>query len=156
MEIISEENISNNYSETSDLGKKTAENILKRGSSGKAVVLGLEGELGAGKTAFIQGFSKGLKIKQRVISPTFVIMNVFPLKNRNFKRFYHFDCYRINDYKEIENLGFKDIISDPQNIVCIEWSERIKSILPKNTIRFIFSIEGENKRKIKVLNYGKG
>ena len=109
-----------------------------------ARVVALVGDLGAGKTTFTQGFARGLGIKRRAISPTFLIFRVYRIPHLKFsrvlrpasyiQRFYHVDAYRLHSPKEILALGFKKILADPQNIVIIEWAERIKKILPKNTI----------------------
>lgn len=143
--------LTEDYLETQDIGMALAETIE---AQDKAIVLGLSGDLGAGKTTFLQGFAKGLGIKEKVISPTFVIMNRFDIKKGKFKNFYHFDCYRIERAKEMENLGFEEIISDPKNIVCIEWPEKIKKILPLDLISIRFNIlEGDNREII--IDYGK-
>ena len=139
-------------SETKKLGKALAKKVQKIRNK-KALVFGLQGDLGGGKTTFLQGFAKGLGIKQKVLSPTFLIMKRFKLKTpaiRQFSNFYHFDCYRIQKPKEVLDLGFKKIISDPKNIIAIEWAERIKKIMPKNTIWINFEFIDKNKRKIKI------
>lgn len=91
-----------------------AKEILKTtpGNS-KAFILALEGNLGTGKTTFLQGFAKGLGIRDRILSPTFVLMKKFKIKNdslttNKIKYFIHFDCYRIEKPKEILDLGFKE------------------------------------------------
>jgi len=127
--------------QTRNAGIKIAKEILGRGPSKKAVVLGLVGDLGGGKTTFLQGFAKGLGIKQRITSPTFVIM-------KRFNNFYHLDCYRIKKPKELMDLGFKKIISNPKNIVAIEWAGRIKKIMPKETIWINFEFINNRTRKI--------
>jgi len=138
------------YLETQEIGEDMAKEVKEQK---RAVVFGLKGDLGAGKTTFLQGFAKGLGIKEKVISPTFVIMNRFDIKKGKFKNFYHLDCYRIERAKEMENLGFEEIISDPKNIVCIEWPEKIKKILPPDLISISFILEGD-KREI-IIDYGK-
>ena len=90
--------ITNTYQETQDIGKNLAEGILMSKAQKGALVLCLQGDLGAGKTTFLQGFAKGLGINDMVNSPTFVIMKKFPIKNRNFKYFYHFDCSGFFDF----------------------------------------------------------
>jgi len=132
--------------QTKSLAKKIAKEVLKIPFQ-KALVIGLIGDLGSGKTTFLQGFAKGLGIKEKILSPTFVILKKFKIKNSRFKYFYHFDCYRIRKPKEILDLGFKEIISDPKNIVCIEWSDRIKKILPSNTLFLRFSHIVKNRLK---------
>lgn len=124
----------------------------------KAVVILLYGDLGGGKTTFLQGFAKGLAIRQKVLSPTFVIMKKFPLSYKGNNRvicainnFYHFDCYRINESKEILELNFREIINNPQNIIAIEWPEKIKKYLPKNYIKIKFEFIDNNTRNINIL-----
>ncbi len=142
--------ITNTALETKNKGKELAKKILKEQVMTKAQVLALRGDLGGGKTTFLQGFAKGLKIKQKILSPTFVILKKFRIKHSNFKFFYHLDCYRIKKPKEILDLGFKKIITDPKNIVAVEWSDRIKKLLPPNTIFISFEFYNKNKRKIKI------
>ncbi|MFZ3054967.1 MAG: tRNA (adenosine(37)-N6)-threonylcarbamoyltransferase complex ATPase subunit type 1 TsaE [Minisyncoccales bacterium] len=136
--------------ETKEVGKDLA--ISLKPQKG-ALVFGLKGDLGAGKTTFLQGFAKGLGIKQKITSPTFVIMNRFPIKKGKFVNFYHLDCYRIENVKEMKDLGFEEIINNEKNIVCIEWPEKIKKDLPKNINMIKFDILEGDKRKI-TINYG--
>ena len=129
--------------ETQKIGETIAKEILKLKPKKKAIVLGLIGDFGGGKTCFLQGFAQGLGIKQRVLSPTFIIM-------RRFNNFYHIDCYRIQKPQEILDLGFKRIIANPKNIVAVEWADRIRKIMPLNTIWIEFEFLGERKRKIMI------
>ena len=138
-----------NSSETVALGREVAQGITL---GERAVFFGLRGELGAGKTTFMQGFAEGLKVKENILSPSFVIMNRYGVSLKGFSNFYHFDCYRIEDEKEMDNLGFGQIISNPENIVCIEWSENIKGVLPEDITMIDFSVTGENERKIKIIH----
>ncbi|GMX58862.1 MAG: tRNA (adenosine(37)-N6)-threonylcarbamoyltransferase complex ATPase subunit type 1 TsaE [Candidatus Microsyncoccus archaeolyticus] len=140
--------ISNNFLETKELGKKIGKDILGCRKD-KSTVLNLKGNLGAGKTTFIQGFALGLGIRKKILSPTFIIFNKYKIKDGYF---YHIDCYRIDKEKEMKDLGFDQIINNPKNIVAIEWGEKIKKIMPKNAIDIKFKILKENKRKI---TYGK-
>lgn len=139
-------------SQTKKLGEDLAKKILKSTPQKRALVIGLEGDLGGGKTTFLQGFAKGLRIKEKILSPTFVILKKFKIKNTNqkfkFKNFYHIDCYRIEKPKEILDLGFKKIISDPQNIIVIEWADKIQEILPKDIMILKFYFISRNKRRI--------
>src|SRR4030042_4363035 len=113
--------ITNNFNQTKKLGEFLAQK-LKQGARKQALVLGLKGDLGGGKTTFIQGFAKGLGIKQKVLSPTFIIMRKFQIPKSKFqtnsksqiskfKTLYHIDCYRLVRDKEILDLGLKEIIS---------------------------------------------
>ena len=142
--------ITYSVSQTKNLGKKLAQDILKFSLKKKAIVIALKGELGSGKTTFLQGFAKGLGIKDRILSPTFVILKNFQLPTSNFKCFYHIDCYRIKKPKELLILGFKEIISNPQNIVAIEWAEKVNKILPKESIILDFKFKKKKEREIVV------
>jgi tRNA threonylcarbamoyladenosine biosynthesis protein TsaE len=142
--------ISNSPSQTEKIGKKITQFFLSQKSEKIPNVIILKGDLGGGKTTFLKGFAKGLGIKEKILSPTFVLIKKFDIKNRtsNFKHFYHIDCYRIKKEKEILNLGFREMIKDPKNLVAIEWAERIEKILPKNVFEIIFKILGKRKREI--------
>lgn len=150
------EYICNNSSQTKMVGERLAKKFL-RTSRKEALVIIIKGDLGYGKTTFLQGFAKGLGIKEKVLSPTFVILRrfkIFPSQKRKtqFDEFYHIDCYRIKESKEILDLGFKKIISDPSNIIAIEWAENIKKVLPKNSISLSIKLIDKNIRKIILKN----
>lgn len=137
--------LSKSEAQTRKVAGLLAEEVIKKPLKTKgAVVIGLEGELGSGKTRFVQGFARGLGIRRRLTSPTFVLI-------KKYKNFYHIDCYRLNKPKELLDLDFKEIISDPRNIVIVEWAEKVRSILPKDVIRARFKIIDKNKRKIKIV-----
>ena len=147
--------ISRSSQNTRKIGFEMAKKILAEKKDGlKALVLALYGDLGAGKTTFLQGFAKGLSIKEKITSPTFVIQKRFGLNNKKFKNFYHFDCYRIKKPEEMLELNFKEIISDPKNIVAIEWPSRIEKVLPEKII--IMKFEFINDKEREVLCYNKG
>ena len=128
--------ITKSAKETFELGYKTGHS-LKAGS-----VLALKGDLGSGKTTFIQGLASALGIK-RIISPTFILM-------RSYGNFYHLDLYRLegNVETQVKELGFEEIAEKDENIVVIEWAEKAKNILPKNTHWIYFESLGDNSRKI--------
>ena len=150
--------LTNHPAQTKKIAETLAKNILKTKTKKTAQVLSLIGSLGGGKTTFLQGFAKGLGISQKILSPTFVILRKFKIpkskfnilteKGLKFKNFYHIDCYRIQKPGEILDLGFGEIISNSQNIVAIEWADRIQQILPKDTIVIKFNFLREKKRKI--------
>jgi len=134
--------------DTKTLGKKIAQAFcIEKG----AIILGLKGDLGAGKTTFVQGIADGLEISDKILSPTFVILKKFKISKLEikFQNFFHIDCYRIENPKEIIDLGFKEIILDPKNIVIIEWPEKIKTILPKHAMFLNFKFVNMNTREIK-------
>jgi len=114
----------------------------------RAVVIGLIGDLGGGKTTFLQGLAKGLGIREKILSPTFVILKKFKIKNPRFRAFYHIDCYRIRKPKELLSLGFGEILNNSENIIAAEWADRTLDMLPKNAIILKFDHIDANKRRI--------
>lgn len=140
-----------NVSQTKRLGSKLARDLLKGGLRKKsATVIALQGELGAGKTTFLQGFAKGLGTKKKVLSPTFIIARRLKIKDLGFKNFYHIDCYRLKKPKELLDLGFKKLIAGYGNIVAVEWADKVKKVIPRRAIWLNFSHFGRNNRKINV------
>jgi tRNA threonylcarbamoyladenosine biosynthesis protein TsaE len=124
--------------DTRKLAAIFAEEVLKTKTDKNAIVIALKGELGAGKTSFIQGFVAAAGVKRRVLSPTFIIVKRFCFKNPRFKNIYHIDAYRLKKTQELTVLGFKDIISDPQNIVLIEWADKVRRVIPRGAFWFLF------------------
>lgn len=141
--------VSDSSKKTKELGRLLAKEILKEHSS-QPVVIGLEGNLGSGKTTFIQGFARGLSIKNRITSPTFVIFRSYKLRATSCELFFHMDAYRIKKLSELEPIAFKEIISVPKSILLIEWAEKIKKALPRKMIWLEFKHgRKENERIIK-------
>lgn len=104
-----------------------------------ALILGLEGDLGSGKTTFVQGLTKGLGVRARVLSPTFIICRSHALRGKRYKRLFHMDAYRIRSEKELGVLSFQAIIDDPSHIVVIEWADIIRNAIPKGAVWIRFS-----------------
>lgn len=125
--------------------------VLKIPLSKQALIIALSGDLGAGKTTFVQGFLRAAGVKSKITSPTFVLVKNYNLKTKTYKHIYHIDCYRIKKLKELINLGLKELFENPKNIIFIEWPERIRRALPKNIIRVKLKYgEKENERIIKL------
>lgn len=140
--------ITNNAKETQLLATNFAKEVV--GELGKkAKVIGLVGELGAGKTTFTQAFALALGVKEKVSSPTFVIEKIYKLKGQgSFTHLIHIDAYRLNDPMELISLGWKEIIENPQNIILIEWADKVDKILPKDYIKINLEHLDGDKRKI--------
>ncbi len=102
----------------------------------EAIVIALEGELGTGKTTFAQGFTRAFGVAERVLSPTFVILKIYPLdlKRSTPRHLVHIDCYRLDSPKDILHLGLGTLLKDRDAVVLIEWADRIKKLIPKNAI----------------------
>ena len=137
--------------QTKKLGEEMGEEILAMRKSSHAVVLGLEGELGSGKTTFVQGLAKGLGIKERVLSPTFLVIKEFELHHTKKTMLYHIDCYRLQSPQELLDLGFKSILANPKHVVVIEWADKVAEILPKDTKWMRLSVIDENTRELDVI-----
>ena len=155
----------NSDQETRNLAKKLVRNFLELEKSREnALVISLEGELGSGKTTFAQGLAQELGISDWIKSPTFILMreHVIQGQSSNFKtqnrktkikadslsRLYHIDCYRLDSPKALTEIGLEEILKNPQNIVLIEWGNKIKELLPKDMVRISFRHLRENKREI--------
>ena len=130
------EYISNSQKQTEDIAFEYAK-TLKNGD-----VIVLSGDLGAGKTAFTKGVAKYFEL-DGVTSPTYAYLNVYGDK------LYHYDCYRLSSGEDAEALGLTDYFY--LNGVCVlEWSENIKSVLPKNTITVKIEKINDKTRKITI------
>ncbi|MCK4918870.1 MAG: tRNA (adenosine(37)-N6)-threonylcarbamoyltransferase complex ATPase subunit type 1 TsaE [Candidatus Pacebacteria bacterium] len=143
--------ITNNSEETKEFAKMLCQQWLEINKiKNSNWLVCLYGDLGGGKTTFSQGLGEELGVKEIVNSPTFLIMKKYISAIKTNKKYtlYHFDCYRISDYQEILDLGWEDIISGENNIILIEWPERIEKILPKERLNLKFEVVDENMRKI--------
>lgn len=154
--------VSHSPKQTHGVAKILGQVILESRPRETALVLALEGDLGGGKTTFVQGLAQGLGIRENLTSPTFVIMKSYfiphlrlPLleKEGGFIVFYHLDCYRLKDENDLKALGIKEILTDSKNIIVIEWAERVWKLLPKDAIKIKFEVIDEKARDIKIYNY---
>ena len=135
--------------------KRLAARIFRdlRRSQRRPLILALEGELGSGKTTFIQGLARALGIREKVQSPTFVLMRWYRLpraRRGGFRHLVHVDAYRLESLGQARHLGLKDTFRDCDAIVVIEWADRIRKLVPKNAIWIVFAHKGRNKRLITV------
>jgi tRNA threonylcarbamoyladenosine biosynthesis protein TsaE len=123
-------------------------------ASAGATVIGLRGELGAGKTTFTQICANLLGISETVTSPTFVLLKKYKLNdkvlNGKFSFFIHIDAYRLKGGKELDAIGWQDIISDSKNLIMIEWPELVEEVMPANTRYIDFKHVDETTREIKI------
>jgi tRNA threonylcarbamoyladenosine biosynthesis protein TsaE len=129
--------------ETKKIGQEFSKN-LKPGD-----IVALFGELGSGKTTFVQGLAKGLGIKKRIISPTFVIVRAYKSPKGDF---FHSDLYRIEEnFKNLSDIGIYEILKEKNGIVVIEWAEKIVDLLPEKKWEIFFEHK-DNYRKITIKN----
>ncbi|MEN9649092.1 MAG: hypothetical protein RL094_59 [Candidatus Parcubacteria bacterium] len=117
--------------------------------SGWATVVGLRGDLGSGKTTFSQSIAHELGVVDRVTSPTFIIEKIYDTTDDTFKKFIHIDAYRLEHGDELSKLDFDTVLADSNNLIFIEWPEKVESILSTIPV-FTISFESidENTRSI--------
>jgi len=117
-------------------------------------IISLNGDLGAGKTTFAQGFAQGMGIKQHVGSPTFKLVSEYSGEKM---KLFHIDCYRLNGIEDFLNMGGENLLLPENGISLFEWASVIDGVLPDNTIiiDFLRFKENSNKRLIKVLGFYK-
>lgn len=118
-----------------------------------ATIIGLSGDLGAGKTAFVKCVASILGIKEMITSPTFILEKVYiiprgSLLGSRFAKLIHIDAYRLEGGAEMRALGWEAISSDPQNLIFIEWPEQVADVMPRTMKIFTFSYVDETTRTI--------
>ncbi|HAJ33823.1 MAG TPA: tRNA (adenosine(37)-N6)-threonylcarbamoyltransferase complex ATPase subunit type 1 TsaE [Candidatus Atribacteria bacterium] len=128
---------------TKNLGKE----VSKLAKSGD--LLAFYGELGAGKTCFIQGISQGLEVKDYVTSPSFTIINEYQGKIP----IYHFDLFRLDNAEEILELGYEEYFYG-EGLTVIEWAEKIEQLLPKEHLKIDIKFKDRYQRTISFIPQG--
>lgn len=126
-------------SDTKELGQRLAR-TAKAGS-----VISLRGSLGAGKTVFAKGFAEELGITEAIVSPTFTLVQEYEGR----MKMYHLDLYRLSGEDEFESMGGEDFLYS-DGVTLIEWSEKIDSMLPDDTIHVEIGIQPDLTRKIEI------
>jgi tRNA threonylcarbamoyladenosine biosynthesis protein TsaE len=118
----------------------------RQAASAGATVLALQGDLGAGKTTFVQALGTVLGVSEQITSPTFTIMKVYETTDETFTRLVHMDAYRIEDIAELPPLRFTDILATPKTLFCIEWPEKIAEALSSDILKLSLAIVDEFSR----------
>lgn len=116
----------------------------------ETLIIALQGDLGAGKTAFTQELGKFLGIKETINSPTFAIIKKYSIEKGVFDKLVHMDAYRIEDVSEIKPLKLRELFQRPKTILCIEWPELIKSEIPPDSVKVSIKIIKDNIREVSV------
>lgn len=133
--------------ETKAVAQKLAKTLLP------GTLICLSGDLGAGKTTFTQGLLEALDAQGPFVSPTFVIMKQYDLKETSetgIKRIYHADAYRIEE-KDFITIGFAEWCSDPEGLVILEWPERVQNLLSEKRTDISLEQKSESERLIRVV-----
>jgi tRNA threonylcarbamoyladenosine biosynthesis protein TsaE len=161
--------IADNYQKTQSFAKDFAAKL------NPGDILAFYGNLGSGKTTFIQGLAKGFGIEKRIISPTFIIVRTYDLnlksqtpnpksqdlksniqeqrtknKEQRMGTFYHIDLYRTQGKNDLLSVGIDQIINEKNAFVAIEWVEKMGDLLPKKRIELHFKYIDEDKREIRI------
>ena len=129
--------ITSSYDETIKIGEEISQKLKPN------VIIGLIGNLAAGKTTFVKGFLKGLGYKYTVSSPTFTLINNYDAKFNVM----HVDFYREKHVQRWREIGFKNLIIDT-DVVLVEWADLLPELLPEETVYIKFEHCPDNKRKI--------
>lgn len=134
----------------SDFTVASAEEMVELGKQlGKTLpqgqIIALFGDLGAGKTTLIKGLAEAIAgvSSREVCSPTFIYLNIYS----GTRQLYHFDLYRLRGEDDFRAMGFEEYLNTNE-ICCIEWPERIESLLPSGTLVIDISYTGETSRNI--------
>ncbi len=114
----------------------------------RATVVGLYGDLGAGKTTFVQAVAKSLGVNTHVSSPTFLILKTYPLHATRYTLLVHIDAYRLKSSDELTKLGFADLLADPTNLILVEWADKVADILPTDHKQLHFKFIDDQTREI--------
>jgi len=139
--------------------KQVAEDFLRQiqntyTHTNHALVIGLFGDLGSGKTTFTQAVGEILGVKEVMTSPTFVIEKRYDIAPISYKlqakKLIHIDAYRLDSDGEILNLNFQEDLNNPDNLILIEWPERVEGALPADLVRINFKFISEFEREIEI------
>ena len=134
-----------------------AEGFLERlgelSITGEALVVGLTGDLGAGKTAFTKCVADILGIKDSITSPTFILEKIYPISENKYfgahiTKLVHIDAYRLNDGREMSALDWGSVIKDEHALVLLEWPEQVATALPRSIIMLSFEHVDEGTRSV--------
>lgn len=135
--------------ETCNLGEKIGNYLKKQPNVNTACILLLQGELGSGKTTFMQGVAKGLGIPHRLVSPTYILVKEYEINEGNYQKLYHIDLYRLTKMRETDMMQFADIFANSNAICAVEWPERLDTKLA-SAVNVQFFVAGENSRRIRI------
>jgi tRNA threonylcarbamoyladenosine biosynthesis protein TsaE len=131
--------------QTQEVGRQLAL-AVKRGAYPRIVCL--TGELGSGKTTFVQGFARGLEVTSpRLLSPTFIIVRRYEIA-KSEQYFAHVDLYRLENESQLHSVGIQDMLTDPQCYMAIEWPERLGSLLPLRRLDISFRAQDNGSHTI--------
>lgn len=115
-----------------------------------ATLITLSGELGAGKTTFVQALARALGVTEHITSPTFVLAKTYALTNQAFKELVHIDAYRLQGAHELKGIGFDELCARPEVLLVLEWPECVEGGLPVADVALTLSVQEDQTR---ILSY---
>ena len=124
--------------------------ILAMAAANQVNVVGVKGEMGAGKTTLIQGMGRELGINRNLPSPTFILVRSYELNPVPWKNLYHVDLYRLKTVDEIRSIDLAELWQDQKNLVIIEWADRAEARLPRKRVEVTIKIKSETSRKLEL------
>ena len=140
-----------NLSDLQSFAKEFLLSLENGKSPDKAIVVALSGNLGAGKTTFVQLLAKDLGVSEVVTSPTYTILKQYEIKeDKEFKYLVHMDAYRLDSVEELKPLRFDEFLNKQNTIFCIEWADKIREVLPNDTVFVSLNMTDENTREVVV------
>jgi tRNA threonylcarbamoyladenosine biosynthesis protein TsaE len=138
-------------SKDSEDTKKIAEKLVRSLEVGeRAVVLALYGDLGAGKTTLAQNIGEYLGVHDPIQSPTYLIEKIYELRRSPWQHLVHIDAYRLDDESELLSLGWREIVNKPENLIIVEWADKVGNILPDDAIHIHIRHVSEHEREIEI------
>lgn len=144
-----------NLEELRAVADSVLRSLVERPQGSTATVVGLSGDLGAGKTAFTKCVASILGINEVVTSPTFILEKGYAiprgsLLGERFTKLIHIDAYRLENEKEMRALEWDSLLLDERNLIFIEWPEQVKGVLPKDIIMVSFQYLDEGVRSVTI------
>lgn len=137
------------------MAERVIREARRRRASNRATIITFSGDLGAGKTTLIQEIARQLGVMDTLQSPTFVIYKRYTISSNqnyghNWSFLIHGDMYRLESVEEIEKLGWNELTTDPNNLICIEWPEKITGAIPETALCVTIKHLGGEKRSIEI------
>lgn len=143
--------VSKSPKETEAIARDLLHALVRAGISGRATVLALRGNLGAGKTALTKALGKALGVKRAITSPTFVIEKIYKLSpSAPFEHLVHIDAYRLEGKRELEAIGWDEALAHHANLIVIEWPEQVPGALPRHAFTLDLAFVDDTTRAITI------
>jgi len=153
--FISMKYVSKNEGDTKKIANEFVENLFKTRAKAvkKATIVALHGDLGSGKTTFTKAVACVFGVRNTITSPTFVIEKTYkiqgkPSKVSGFSQLIHIDAYRLEKSSDLDVLGWEEMTAVSENLIFIEWPEKVKGAIPRDAQKIRFKFINETTREI--------